>query len=68
MPTYEYVCVNCNHKLVTFQPVAAKPRKKCPECKKRRLRRVPSAGVLVIFKGPGFYQTDYKTPPKPDPS
>jgi putative FmdB family regulatory protein len=61
MPTYEYVCNACQHQLEEFQSMSEKPLKKCPKCGKRRLRRLFGTGAAVIFKGSGFYQTDYRS-------
>ncbi len=60
MPTYEYECGSCGHKFEVFQPIKDKPRKKCPECGKG-VKRLIGAGSAVIFKGSGFYQTDYRS-------
>ena len=59
MPTYEYKCTNCGYTFETFQPMSADPLKECPECK-GILKRLIGAGAGPIFKGSGFYQTDYK--------
>jgi putative FmdB family regulatory protein len=61
MPTYEYQCSACGHRLEELQPITAKPLKKCPICKKRKLQRLISGGVSFIFKGTGFYITDYRS-------
>ena len=61
MPTYEYECEACGHRFEEFQSITASALKKCPECGKRRLRRLIGAGAGVIFKGSGFYQTDYRS-------
>jgi len=61
MPTYEYRCSACEHQLETFQSITAKPLKKCPECGKQKLERLISGGGAVIFKGGGFYETDYRS-------
>lgn len=61
MPTYEYVCDACDHKFELFQSIKADPITKCPECKKKKLRRLFGTGVAVVFKGSGFYQTDYRS-------
>ncbi len=60
MPTYEYVCDNCGNKFETFQSIKADPLKHCDVCGKDALRRLISAGGGLIFKGSGFYLTDYK--------
>ncbi len=61
MPTYEYRCEACTHNFDEFQTFAEKPLKKCPKCGKLRLRRVFGAGAAILFKGSGFYQTDYRS-------
>lgn len=61
MPTYDYVCDACDHKFELFQSITAEPEKKCPECGKRKLRRLIGAGAAIVFKGSGFYQTDYRS-------
>ena len=61
MPTYDYVCDACDHEMEEFQSITAKPLKKCPACGKSRLRRLIGAGAGVIFKGSGFYETDYRS-------
>lgn len=61
MPTYEYRCGACDHKWDEFQPITAKPTRKCPKCKKLKAERIISAGGGIIFKGSGFYQTDYRS-------
>ena len=61
MPTYEYICENCACKFEQFQPIKAKPIRKCPKCGKRELKRLIGSGSGVIFKGSGFYQTDYRS-------
>jgi putative FmdB family regulatory protein len=61
MPTYEYACNSCGHEFEEFQSITAKPLRKCPECKKSTLRRLIGTGAGIIFKGSGFYQTDYRT-------
>jgi putative FmdB family regulatory protein len=60
MPTYEYECESCGHKLERLQKFSDRRLKKCPECGALRLKRLMSAGAGVIFKGSGFYETDYK--------
>ncbi len=61
MPTYEYVCKECEHQFEQFQSITAKPSRKCPECGKMKLQRLIGAGAGIIFKGSGFYQTDYRS-------
>src|SRR6185295_18457101 len=60
MPTYEYACDACGHKFEEFQSITAKPVTKCPSCGKRKVKRLISAGAGFIFKGSGFYITDYR--------
>ncbi len=59
MPTYDYKCSECNHTFEYFQPMSAEPLKECPKCK-GTLKRIIGTGSGPIFKGSGFYQTDYK--------
>ena len=61
MPTYEYECDACGHEFEVFQPMGSEPKKACPSCKKRKARRLISSGGGHIFKGSGFYQTDYRS-------
>lgn len=61
MPTYEYKCANCDHLMEAFQSITAKPLKKCPECGKMKLQRLLGTGAGLIFKGSGFYETDYRS-------
>ena len=61
MPTYDYECDACGHKLELFQAMSDAPKKKCPECGKQKLRRLFGTGGAVVFKGSGFYQTDYRS-------
>ena len=61
MPTYDYECDACGHKFEEFQSMLDKPLKKCPECSKPKLRRLLGTGAAIIFKGSGFYQTDYRS-------
>ena len=60
MPTYDYRCGACGHEFESFQSITDAPLKKCPECGKRRLERLIGAGAALIFRGSGFYITDYK--------
>lgn len=59
MPTYEYECGKCGHKFEEFQSITAEPLKKCPKCN-GKIRRLIGAGAGLIFKGSGFYATDYR--------
>jgi len=59
MPTYEYECKKCGKRFERYQSINARPLRKCPECD-GRVRRIIGAGGGVIFKGSGFYETDYK--------
>ena len=59
MPTYEYKCPDCGHEFEEFQSMTAKPIKKCSACGKRKVQRLISSGLQPIFKGSGFYETDY---------
>ncbi|HMD54006.1 MAG TPA: zinc ribbon domain-containing protein [Phycisphaerae bacterium] len=61
MPTYEYRCSKCGHEFEEFQSITAKPIRKCPKCGRMAVNRLISAGVGVIFRGSGFYQTDYRS-------
>ena len=61
MPTYDYRCEACGHELELFQSMTEGPKRKCPECGRLKLRRVIGPGAGIIFKGSGFYQTDYRS-------
>ena len=61
MPTYEYLCDNCGHDFEKFQSITARPLKKCPDCGKNQLKRLIGTGAGVIFRGSGFYETDYRS-------
>lgn len=61
MPTYDYECAACGHAWEMFQQITENPKRVCPECKKRKARRLLGTGSAVLFKGPGFYQTDYRS-------
>jgi putative FmdB family regulatory protein len=59
VPTYEYQCGKCGYEFEKFQSITASALRKCPKCGKSSLKRLIGAGAAVIFKGTGFYQTDY---------
>ncbi len=61
MPTYQYLCGGCGHEFDQFQSISAKPLRKCPACGKLQLNRLIGTGSGIIFKGSGFYQTDYRS-------
>ncbi len=61
MPTYDYVCKACGHVWDEFKSMTAKPTKKCPKCGKAKAERKIGTGAGIIFKGSGFYQTDYRS-------
>jgi putative FmdB family regulatory protein len=61
MPTYDYECDACGHAFELFQSISEPVKKKCPECGKPKLRRLFGTGAAVVFKGSGFYQTDYRS-------
>ena len=61
MPTYGYHCHACGHNFDDFQSIMAKPLKKCPQCGKLKLHRDFGTGAAVLFKGSGFYRTDYRS-------
>lgn len=61
MPTYDYRCDNCEHVFEEFQSMSASPLRKCPECGKLKLKRLIGTGAAVLFKGDGFWQTDYRS-------
>jgi putative FmdB family regulatory protein len=61
MPTYDYECDACGHTFEQFQNISEPHLTKCPACKKSKLRRLFGAGAAVVFKGSGFYQTDYRS-------
>lgn len=67
MPTYDYICLECKHVFEHFQSMSAAPLETCPECSGKVQRKI-GAGLQPIFKGTGFYQTDYKATPKPSPA
>ena len=61
MPTYDYECDACGHEFELFQSITEPNKRKCPECKKLKLRRLFGTGAAVVFKGSGFYETDYRS-------
>jgi putative FmdB family regulatory protein len=61
MPTYDYKCDACGHQFELFQSITADAETKCPECKKKKLRRLIGPGAAIVFKGSGFYKTDYRS-------
>ena len=61
MPTYEYLCDACQHGFERFQSITAKTLRKCPACGRSKLKRLIGSGAGVIFKGSGFYETDYRS-------
>ena len=60
MPTYDYECTKCGHRFEVFQSMKDEPKKRCPECK-GKVQRLISGGAGILFKGSGFYQTDYRS-------
>jgi len=61
MPTYDYVCDGCGHAFELFQSMTDEVKKTCPKCKKKKLRRLIGTGGAIVFKGSGFYKTDYRS-------
>ena len=61
MPTYDYVCDGCGHAFEFFQSMTDSVKKTCPKCGKKKLRRLIGAGGAIVFKGSGFYKTDYRS-------
>jgi putative FmdB family regulatory protein len=82
MPTYDYECTGCGHRFEKYQSIKARPMRRCPKCKVGKVKRLIGSGVTILFKGSGFYSTDYRsdeykkqasadkpaTVPKPDSS
>ena len=61
MPTYDYECDACEHEFELFQGINDPVKRKCPECGKLKLRRLFGTGAAIMFKGSGFYETDYRS-------
>jgi len=61
MPTYDYVCDGCGHAFELFQSMSDPVKRTCPKCRKAKLRRLIGAGGAIVFKGSGFYKTDYRS-------
>ena len=61
MPTYDYICDACGHEFEAFESIKADPQRTCPTCHVEKLRRKIGAGAAILFKGSGFYQTDYRS-------
>jgi putative FmdB family regulatory protein len=61
MPTYDYICDDCGHEFEIYESITVEPRKDCPECSRMTLRRKIGPGAAILFKGSGFYQTDYRS-------
>jgi len=60
MPTYDYKCDACGHEFEKFQSMTSAPIRKCPKCGKSKVKRLIGTGAGLIFKGSGFYITDYR--------
>jgi putative FmdB family regulatory protein len=61
MPTYDYICDACGHEFEAFEPITSDPQTVCPACQEAKLRRKIGPGAAILFKGSGFYQTDYRS-------
>lgn len=61
MPTYDYICDKCSHEFEVYESIKADPQTVCPVCHDLTLRRKIGAGAAILFKGSGFYQTDYRS-------
>jgi len=61
MPTYEYQCQHCGHDFEEYQQITSRPLRRCPSCGQTALKRLIGTGAGVLFRGSGFYQTDYRS-------
>lgn len=61
MPTYDYRCNACDHEFELFQSMSENPKRTCPKCGKKKLERLIGTGAALLFKGSGFYETDYRS-------
>jgi putative FmdB family regulatory protein len=61
MPTYDYICDACGHEFEAYESIMVPSQTDCPECKEPKLRRKIGPGAAILFKGSGFYQTDYRS-------
>jgi len=61
MPHYDYVCDACGYQFELFQSITAETKRKCPDCGRMKLRRLIGPGAAIVFKGSGFYKTDYRS-------
>lgn len=61
MPTYDYECSACGHRFEMFQSITARPARKCVKCGRQKAKRLIGTGGGIIFKGSGFYETDYRS-------
>lgn len=61
MPTYDYICDSCGHEFEAFESITSNPQTLCPSCKAEKLRRKIGPGAAILFKGSGFYETDYRS-------
>lgn len=61
MPTYDYECTSCGHTFDAFQSITADPIRQCPKCRRRKVQRLIGSGSGILFKGSGFYTTDYRS-------
>jgi len=61
MPTYDYVCDGCGNEFEAFESIVSQPQTDCPKCSAPKLRRKIGPGAAILFKGSGFYKTDYRS-------